>query len=121
VSSLTPPTIAPAEAHRRELLRVYGDTPETRLVVDVAIRWYSRRLEAAALIAAEGLVIIAGRGTFKHPAVQIERDCQLGYLATIRVLREANRRTKIGGPTRSERLPVGVALSRRARRYLGRA
>lgn len=104
----------------RALLRIYGDTAETQVVVDVAVRWHRRLLEAQEVIRREGMFIVAERGTFKHPAVQIERDCQLGYLAAIRVLRDATRRTKIGGPSRLERLPAGHVLSPRARRYLAR-
>jgi hypothetical protein len=93
-------TLTPAAQRLyRELVTIFGGSPEVRQLARSAVEFWQRAEEAAALVAAEGLTVATPKGTYRHPAVQIERDSRLGYLAALRLLRGSVVRTKLGRPS----------------------
>jgi hypothetical protein len=89
---------------REALVRTYGDTPDTRALAELAVEAWDRRLEARALVARDGLVLETAQGRVRHPALAVERDAAVTYLATLRALRAPRARSKPGRPPIGEQL-----------------
>jgi hypothetical protein len=97
----------------RELVRRFGTAPEVKRIAQQAGRFLEVAEQARALVAADGLVVVTDKGTFRHPAVEVERSMRAGYLQAIRIL-ESPRRSKVGKPPMGEAL-TGVPGPRRGR------
>ena len=105
---------------KQALVKRFGDAPEVRTLIRSALVFRRRAQEATRRLDKEGLTIQAGRGTFRHPLVSVEREMRVSFAQTLRALEEQTRRRKTGGPTKVEQLPGAPRVSRRAQKYLGR-
>jgi hypothetical protein len=99
---------------RRELVAQFGSAPQVKRIAEQAARFLELADQARAVVAREGLVIETAKGTFRHPAIEVERTMRVSYLQAVRLL-ESPRRGKVGRPPMGEGLPgtrgaaVGVA------------
>jgi hypothetical protein len=90
----------------RELVRRFGTSPETKRIAQQAGRLLKVAEQARALVATDGLVVRTDKGTFRHPAVEVERSMRASYLTAVRIL-ESPRRGKVGKPPMGEALTAG--------------
>ena len=70
------------------------------------------------MIRSLGLVLAGPQGPIRNPAVAIEAEARRAYGYFVQRLRDGVRRTKIGGPTVSERLPRTPKATHVTRTYL---
>jgi hypothetical protein len=102
-----------------DLRRKFGaEDPELGRLIQQAVACWRRALQAGDVVAALGLVLQGPQGAVRNPAVAIEAEARRAYGYFVQRLRDGVRRTKIGGPTVSERLPRTPTPSHVARTYL---
>lgn len=110
---------AEAEQVARDLRQKFGaGDPEIARLIEQAAACWRRAREAADLIAEMGLVLAGPQGPVRNPACAIEADARRTFSTYIRCLRDGVKRTKIGGPTVSERLPKTPTPTHVVRTYL---
>ena len=103
----------------RDLRKKFGaGDPEVERLIDEAVGCWRRAREAEQIIREQGLLIAGLHGPVRNPAVAIEEAARRTFGYFIRCLRDATRRTKIGGPTVSERLPKTPTPTHVVRTYL---
>jgi hypothetical protein len=100
------------------LEEAFGTEATVRPLIAGAVESYRRELQARAEIEAHGLLVPGLYGLVPNPAVAMEGAARRSVGYFISCLRQAVRRTTIGGPTRTERLPRRPAMSARSARYL---
>jgi hypothetical protein len=102
---------------QRDLEEAFGTETVVQPLIAGAVAAHRRELQAAAEIDAKGLLVPGLYGLVPNPAVAMEERARRSVGYFVLALRQATRSGKIGGPTKTDRLPRRPSLSAHARRH----